>query len=381
MTQRKAAWRRAAAATLVAALAATCPAPAGSAQQAAPAEPIEIVHDPLPCLSTSTAPRVEATISPAARVASARVYWRIANGPPEFYYTAMSGTPRFQALLPRVTPAADAIEYYVEASDRGGETRRTPSYVAPLVTQGCIARGIVPLVAGLGLTIGLTDPGQPHVPRGVNPDDVANVVLPSGETVAAAAPRGSRRGGGAAGATGAAPKSGGIPKGVLIGAGALAVGGIAAAAGGGGGGGGGGTSGGGGGGGGGSATPTPTPAPTPTPTPSAGFRFVEAEATWSGPGDIDVLLLDATGQTVSSQTVPAGCESTASRTERVVLQGTTARPGGYQVRLTGKTCGPGTPASISTLLTVQTDTGPKCPSTFVAVPVGQTVAGCSFTLP
>ena len=365
--------RRVAAAALVLALPGVQALPAGPTQSPAPAARLEIVHDPLPCLAASTAPRVEASITPADRVASARVYWRVQPGPSGFYYTAMSGPPsRFQALLPRVTAGVESIEYYVEASDQAGETRRTPSFVAPLVAQGCIARGIVPLVAGLGLTIGLTDAAQPRVPRGVNAEDVANAILPSGETVAVAGDRGPRGGG----AAGTAPKRGGNPKGVLIGAGALAVGGIAAAAGGGGGGGGGGSNPG--------PTPTspaPTATPTPTPTPPPTFRFAEAEATWSGIGDIDVLLLDASGQTVAAQTVPAGCESTASRTERVVLQGTTARPGGYQVRLAGKSCGTGTPSAISVLLTVQTESGPKCPSTFIVVPVGQTVAGCTFSLP
>jgi ketosteroid isomerase-like protein len=75
--------------------------------------------------------------------------------------------------------------------------------------------------------------------------------------------------------------------------------------------------------------------------------------------------------------VPVGCEGTASRTERVVVQGDIVS-GTYQVRLTGKSCGDGTPAQITTLLTVLTETGPKCQGVFVNVPVGQTVNGCSF---
>ncbi len=360
---------RCVAAALVALMALPAP-PASSRQQTTAAATLQIEHDPLPCLTTSTAPRVDAAITPADRVASARVYWRVGNGPPGFYYTTMTESDgRFEALLPRVTPVADSIEYYIEASDRSGGERRTPSYVAPLVRSGCIARGIVPLVAGLGLTIGLTDPAQWRIPRGINASDVSAVILPSGETVPAAEEQSERKG-----AAPAAPRRGGVPKGVWIGAGVLAVGGIAAAAGGGGGGGGGSKN----------ATPTPFPTatPTPSPSPTPGFRFAEAEATWSGVGDIDVLLLDSSGQPVSGvQTVPAGCESTASRTERVILQGSAAQPGTYQVRLSAKSCGAGTPTSISALLTVQTDSGPKCPSTFVIVPVGQNVAGCTFALP
>ena len=350
---------------------------AAARQSAAPASAVEIVHEPLPCLATSTAPRVDATISPASEVASARVYWRISNGPAAFYFTPMGGIPpRMQALLPRVTTAADSLEYFIEVTDARGATRRSPTYVAPLVEATCIARGIVPLVSGLALTIGLTDPAQPRIPAGVNASDIASVILPTGET-ATVGPT-ERRGAGAAAAAPSGKK--GISKGVLIAAGVLAAGGVAAAAGGG------------GGGGGGSAvspgppataTPTRSPTATPTPTPTAVLpKFVEAEATWSGLGDVDIALLDSAGQPVQgAQRVPAGCESTGSRTERVVIQGTSVKPGSYQVQLSGKSCGTGTPATISTLLTVQTDGGPKCASAFVMVPLNQTVPGCTFTIP
>lgn len=356
----------------------------GPGQTASPADAeIQIEHDPLPCLTTSTAPRVEASFQPASALASARVYWRVSRGPSAFYFTTMTGTPpRLQALLPRVTSWADSLEYWIEATDAAGKTRRSATYVAPLVAANCIARGIVPLVAGLGLTIGLTDPEQPRLPAGVNPDDIGQVTLASGETVPATQEDRRRAAAGAPSAGAAAPSSGkgGISKGVLIGAGVLAVGGIAAAAGGGGGGGSTGTPGGvvp-------TATPTPTPPLPPTATPTVGvpFRLISVEATWSGPGDVDIVFTDSSGQPVAgAQTIPAGCESTASRTERVVVQGTSVRAGNYLVRLTGKTCGAGTPTAISTLLTVQTDTQPKCPSSFVIVPVGQTVNGCTFTLP
>lgn len=340
---------------------------------------LAVEHDPLPCLTTSTAPRLEASVSPPAEFSSGRVYWRVSNGPREFYYTVLTGTPpRLQALLPRVTNAADSIEYSIEVTDRTGRSRRTPAYVAPLVPATCIARGIIPVVKGLALTIGLTDPKQPRLPAGINRDDVEKVILVSGDVVPA---RGSQSQAAVAGPGAGTPpteKRGGVSKGVLIGAGVLAAAAVAAAAGGGGGGGSKsspGTNS--------SPTPTATPTPSPTATPvDISFRFVQAEGTWSGPGDVDVAILDASNQPVpGAQTFPAGCESTASRTERFVMQGSSLRAGTYRVQLTAKTCGPGTPTSISTLVTVQTDAGPKCSSTFVIVPVGQTVFGCTFTLP
>ena len=86
------------------------------------------------------------------------------------------------------------------------------------------------------------------------------------------------------------------------------------------------------------------------------------------------------GGAAVGQRVPAGCESTTNRTERVVLQGTIAA-GTYRVTLTGNSCGSGTPTMISAVVSVQSDNGQKCASTFVSVPVGGTVDGCSFTVP
>jgi hypothetical protein len=117
------------------------------------------------------------------------------------------------------------------------------------------------------------------------------------------------------------------------------------------------------------------------PTP-AGRQFLQAEATWSGAADVDVLLIDPAGHAVG-QVLPAGCESTASRTERVVFQGTILAAGTYQVRLTGKTCSGGGSNPIATLIRVESDSGPKsgCQDVFANVPVGGTITGCTFAVP
>lgn len=119
----------------------------------------------------------------------------------------------------------------------------------------------------------------------------------------------------------------------------------------------------------------------PTPTPSL-QQFLQAEATWSGAGDVDVLLIDPASQAVG-QVLPAGCESIGSRTERVVFQGTSLAAGTYQVKLTGKTCPGGETKPIATLIHVESDAGPKsgCQNVFANVPVGGTITGCTFTVP
>jgi hypothetical protein len=173
----------------------------------------------------------------------------------------------------------------------------------------------------------------------------------------------SALGGGAAGggSAGTVASTGGVSKGALIAGGAVVAGGAAIAIA---------NSGG--------SNNTPTPVPSPTPTPTAAFQFVEADATWSGLGDVDVQILNAASQAVGTN-LPAGCESTAQRTEHVLLQGPPA--GTYRVMLSGKTCGTGTPSSIAVVVSVQSNGQPKCSNTFVNVAVGGSVTGCTFTLP
>ncbi|HEY4228908.1 MAG TPA: hypothetical protein VGO79_01985, partial [Thermoanaerobaculia bacterium] len=360
------------------------PYPAGP-QQA----PLQIDHDPLACMTTVEAPILEAQVRPGPDVSKSYVYWR-AGGTPYFYYTVMEGPlPPVKGVIPRPLPETKTVDYYLLAMNRASLAKKTPDYAPPVVeSNSCKDKGLPVGAGGAGLTIGLTDEKQPIVPPGFNRADIAKVILLSGATVTLAAALASAGGGsagagttssgagtgsssgaaagaGAAGATGAAA-AGGISSTALI------VGGVAVAAGVGIGVGvsqsGGGNK---------TATPVPptaTPRP-PTPTPVVN-RFIDVEATWSGLGDVDVQVLDPNGQAVG-QVVPVGCDSTASRTERVVVQGDIAS-GTYQVRLTGKSCGDGSPAQITTLLTVLTETGPKCQGVFVNVPVGQTVNGCSF---
>jgi len=126
---------------------------------------------------------------------------------------------------------------------------------------------------------------------------------------------------------------------------------------------------------------TPPRTPTPTPTPAVS-PFLQVEAIWSGAGDVDVQLVDPSSQAVG-QVLPAGCESIASRTERVVYQGKSLATGTYQVRLSGKSCPGGGTGPIATLVNVESDSGPKsgCQNVFANVPLGGTITACAFTVP
>jgi hypothetical protein len=123
--------------------------------------------------------------------------------------------------------------------------------------------------------------------------------------------------------------------------------------------------------------PPVTPMPTRTPVPN---RFIQAEATWSGLGDVNLRVLNPSGVEVG-QRLPSNCESTARRTERVVAQ-RSLPSGTYRVTLEGLPCGSGTPPSITAILTVSTETGTvsACAGALRNVPVGG-VVDCSFELP
>ncbi len=356
--------------------------------------PVDITHDPLKCVNTDYAPKVDAAVAPGKDLDKGYVYFKAA-GTEDFYYAVMKGAPEnLEGVLPRPMPETRAIDYKIRATDVRELAKEVGEFTPPVVPgNACKVKGApagVPVgKEGAGLTIGLTRDGQNPVPPGFNRRDIAFVILFGGATVALAAAlkaggtslatsagSAGTSGSGGPGAGVAAKSGSGMSTGLAVGLGAVAVAGGAIAiannnnkssrA----------TS---------TFTPTATATPTrtftPTPTGTAlPARFIDAAITWSGPGNIDVEVRNPSNQVVGTN-LPAGCESTASRTEHVLLQGVLPA-GTYRVMLTASNCGSaGTPASIATAVTVQSESGPKCNNAFVNVPVGMTVQVCQFTLP
>src|SRR5207247_7367492 len=76
------------------------------------------------------------------------------------------------------------------------------------------------------------------------------------------------------------------------------------------------------------------------------LRFLETDVSWSGAGNLDIALAPTTGgQVVPNTRVDAGCEATTNRTERKVFSSVPA--GTYNVTVSALTCGAGTPATIT----------------------------------
>ena len=276
----------------------------GFTQQQTPVPPearVRIEHDPLTCVTTVVAPLIEAKMMPGQELSKSYVYFR-KQGTQALYYVLMKGTPPEQAAtLPRPLPETKNIDYYVQASDKIAHTRKTQNYLPEVLpVSSCSAKGVPVGPKGAGLTIGLTEAGQPPIPEGFNKDDIAKVILITGAIVtlavalqstgagaaagagAAGGTAGSSSGAAGAGAGGGAAGGGGISTGVIVGGVAVAAGvgiGIGVS--------------------GNKATPTPRVVVN---------LFVEADATWSGSGDVTMQLLDPKGQSVG-QAFPAGCDA------------------------------------------------------------------------
>jgi hypothetical protein len=230
---------------------------------------VSISHAAIGCAVVDRFVEIEATLTPPASVARARVMFRGADSE-HWYFAPLAAdrerAGRFVGHIPKPLDSLKAFEYYLTATDTSFGEARTPDRRVTIVPRnvtcstGPLARSAASLAARL--VVSALGGGAP-LPAGFASSGVIAGAA-AGATTAASG------GGSAAGAAGAAGAGGGISgTTIAIVGGVAAAGGIAAAAGGSGGSSGGSSGGGtsGGGTGGGGSTPTPTPGATPTPSP------------------------------------------------------------------------------------------------------------------
>ncbi len=344
--------RRCAAVATLLALTASAAGPAAD-----PEAKLTIDHEPLACVSTEIAPRIETAVRPAKDFVKGAVYFRAAGSEADYAVALSLDAETPFAVLPRPLPGTLSIEYSIEAAGHGG-AHRSAVYVPPVVRGGaCKTRGVPVGPDGAGLMIALTKEGQDPIPPGFNRKDIRLVVLPSGSVVTLAEAlrlHGPSRGSGpstAAIVAGSVVVAGGIAGGLLAGRAPTSF-----------------------------PTWTPTPKRTPTPTPTVRLLGqVAVEATWTGTADVDVRILDGAGRAVG-KVFAAGCESAGRRTERVLLEGAVPA-GSYRVLVSARPCGSSAPAQVPVALNMWSDNGSTCGSSFVNVPVGGAVQACAFTAP
>lgn len=197
-------------------LALSC-APAG-------AQPLAIVHQPVACAVADRFPRLEARLSPAERVATARIVFQGQTA--DWYSVAMKPDGAiFTGVLPRPRNDLKSFRYYIETVDQALATNRTPEYTTSVVDGSGGCRGGVMAAALSSASVLVQGPaGVAALPAGFAS---AGVVAGSAAGAAGTAGAGSGAAGTAvAGASGVG--AGGLSTGAIIGI-AAGVGGAAVA--------------------------------------------------------------------------------------------------------------------------------------------------------
>ena len=144
---------------------------------------LNVVHDPLRCVSATMRPVVDAKVTPQNEMERGYVYFR-EKGSADFYYVLMTPRPLDVAgELPRPLPGMNGIEYYVQAMDVARSPVATSQYSSALDPVCSDPRSSA---STAGLTVGLTRECQNPVPPGFNKEDIATVILASGATVSLA---------------------------------------------------------------------------------------------------------------------------------------------------------------------------------------------------
>ncbi len=107
-----------------------------AAASTAGAEGVTIDHQVVGCLVAGRHPRLNACFAPTSRLARARVYFRVADGPADWYYVEMkSDAPCFAGVLPRPKKelVGRSVRYYLDAFDRTFVESRTAEAEARIV--------------------------------------------------------------------------------------------------------------------------------------------------------------------------------------------------------------------------------------------------------
>src|SRR6266849_4110598 len=102
------------------------------------AQGMNIDHKPVGCIVAGKYPKMNACFSPASSLARARVYFRAAQGPPNWYYVTMkSEAPCHTGFLPKPKKemTGKRVLYYLDAFDQKFLESRTAENEALVVAS------------------------------------------------------------------------------------------------------------------------------------------------------------------------------------------------------------------------------------------------------
>jgi len=183
------------------------------------AQSLSIEHQPVACAAVDKFPRLEARLSPATSVATARVVFQGQTA--EWYSVAMRAEgASYAGVLPKPKKDLKSFRYYIEVTDKAMGTNRTEEFTTSVVDSAGACKGR--LMAGALGSASVILQG----PAGV-------VALPAGFASTGVVAAGSAAGSTAGASGAAAAGGGGLSTGAVVGiaAGVAAAGaGVAVAA-------------------------------------------------------------------------------------------------------------------------------------------------------
>jgi hypothetical protein len=99
----------------------------------------EVVHSPVGCLPAGQFPELFASFPDTSQIASVRVYFKSALGADFYYVEMVPGPGGYVGRLPKPTPDAGNVMYYIEAIGKDMSVSRTAEIAAavPAEATGC----------------------------------------------------------------------------------------------------------------------------------------------------------------------------------------------------------------------------------------------------
>jgi len=179
------------------------------------AQGVSIDHRPVACIVAGKYPRLNACFAPSSALARARVYFRKADAPADWFYVEMkSDAPCFQGVLPRPKQelVGQQVLYYLDAVDRSFTPSRTQEAAVEVVASESDCKPGLPVAPWLSKASVAVFPGVPTGFAGAGLGAAATTAVVGGGAAVvgggvAVAASGSGSSAPAAGAASSAPTS------------------------------------------------------------------------------------------------------------------------------------------------------------------------------
>ncbi len=141
-----------------------------------------IQHQPLTCVPAEGNTRITAKATSADSVTSMKVYFRSNIASSEYFIEMRRDSDgSFWALLPKTSPATNAVAYRIVAKDSSGGVTASP--LVTVSTSSSCAAAARPEDAryASNVVLGLTVPSQTGLPVGFGCAGIVGVITPTGD--------------------------------------------------------------------------------------------------------------------------------------------------------------------------------------------------------